>query len=277
MQQTSLLNAILPLYYWDEKYWCPNNRPSISKIGTLFFIEYLNDVYAVTAKHCINMANIENLFISLTQKNMKGIPVSKIIGFNYQDSLNTDTEVVFLKIPFQEFIDNVYNLNEQKIKSFINNMPFLKRQARIEKKKAGNYFDLKKYKIFCNLRKHFLDDIYNTFEQYHIKTLNVAENLELPIGAECQVMGYPQDYFDINLQEKSISVNLRGIKCVYCGKSVSGLDFVFEYGADKELNGISGGPVFYDNKVIAVATDIRRYDNKLYATPLSLSILPFLS
>lgn len=296
-----LRRAIVSLFYWDDKYFLIEGDPTLSKIGTAFFIQNNNDFYAITASHCLNNVEPENIFLAIPTHEMRSLPLSEIIKPKYLDGLHTDTEIRLLKLPLLDTLyqklGNLPNILAQNIM----NTPYMKRQLRIlrnSNKRIRNPYVRHHQELLYNYKmkkaKKIIDssfwkqmkasqeiDIQNKIQQactpdLQILTLHLIDS-SVPVNAECQLLGYPNSNFKIDYDRKSIASQLSVIPCIYKSYCKTTSDSVFEYQTDEDLDGFSGGPIIYDNQVVAVAHSVIKTEKLIKATPFSKQFMQNLS
>lgn len=131
-----LSRAIVPFLLWDNSVSEEEDLlPFVWKGGTCFFIQYEDDIYAVTAGHCLGPANPKNIFIALPNKSMKALPISKVLSSHYEDFLGTNTDVLLIKLSILDFLVAKAKSGSDKMAADILNTPRMKREMRLNKRR----------------------------------------------------------------------------------------------------------------------------------------------
>ena len=99
-------------------------------------------------------------------------------------------------------------------------------------------------------------------------TKEVITDVSLRVGNDKE----DNSFFDtISYNQNTIHSLILGTKCVFKGFDANRQDYVFEYTDTDNLNGMSGGPIIYEDSVIAVQHSIEK--GKIYATPITTEFI----
>lgn len=276
-----LLRTIVPFMIWDHDIpYLGTGMPPIGKCGTCFFVQYNNEYYAITAKHCLGDANPTKIFITLPNKEMKGLPISKVIFSEYNDGLGTDTDVVLMKMPILDTIFEKAKPNADKLAQELLNTPYMKRQIRLNKHRTMQEALAKtvESRFYQNMKKHqeqkvldLVDKAYT--EDLRICVFNIKETHKIKNGATCVSLGIPNSDFSIDYANNTIRSIILGVKCNFIEFDTNRQDYVFECNDADKLDGMSGGPIIYDDTVIAMQHSVNVQEKKIYATPITAEFI----
>ncbi len=278
MNDTELLGrTIVPFLIWDKSIPTDiNSMPCIGKSGTCFFVQHKNIFYCVTAHHCLSVAKPKDIFIALPNKEMKGLPVSHVLVSYYDEPLKTDTDVILVRMPILDTLVAKTKADSNKLAFDILNTPHMKRQIRLNKHRSKkealdkimgssfykNITQSKEQSILNIIDKAYTDDL-------KIRVLKLREFHDMKAGDACVALGIPKSDFSINYENRTINSLILAIKCEFLGLDSNRHDYVFKCKDVEKLNGMSGGPILFDNTVIAVLNSANIAEGKIYATPLT--------
>ena len=276
-----LSRAVIPFMIWDQSIpYLENEMPPIGKCGTCFFVQDNDEYYAVTARHCLGDTDPKYIFITLPNKIMKCVPISKIMFSKHNDGLNTDTDVVLMKIPILDTLIAKVQPEANKLAQDILNTPYMKKQIRLNKHRTPEEALAKTMgsSFYKNLRKHQEQKILNLVGMAYTEDLrfcvfNLKNNHNIKTGDVCVSLGIPNSDFSIDYNQNTIHSLILGTKCVFKGFDANRQDYVFEYTETDNLNGMSGGPIIYEDSVIAVQHSVNIQEKKIYATPITASFV----
>lgn len=272
-----LSRAIVPFLLWDNS--VPeeeNSLPFVGKGGTCFFVQYEDDFYAVTAGHCLGPANPKNIFIALPNKSMKALPISKVLASHHEDSLETGTDILLIKLSILDFLVAKAKSGSDKMAADILNTPRMKREMRLNKRRkplerlektvwSSFYKNISKSKqkeILELVEKVYTDDL-------KIRILKLKEVHDMKAGDVCVALGFPNSSFHIDYSQRTINSLILGVKCEFIGFDTNRHDYVFKCEEVKQLDGMSGGPILFQDRVIGVLHSANIKENIVYATPIS--------
>ena len=209
---------------------------------------------------------------------MKCVPISKIIFSKHNDGLNTDTDVVLMKIPILDTLIAKVQPEANKLAQDILNTPYMKKQIRLNKRRTPEKALAKTMgsSFYKNLRKHQEQKILNLVDMAYTEDLrfcvfNLKNNHNIKTGDVCVSLGIPNSDFGIDYNQNTIHSLILGTKCVFKGFDANRQDYMFEYTDTDNLNGMSGGPIIYKDSVIAVQHSIEK--GKIYATPITTEFI----
>ncbi len=272
-----LSRAIVPFLLWDNSIPTEEDSlPCVGKGGTCFFIQHKDDFYAVTARHCLEPASPKHIFIALPNKSMKGLPVSKVLVSHYEDSLGTDTDIILIKLSILDLLVAKAKSGSDKLAADILNTPYMKREMRLNKHRKpidrlkktvwSSFYETirnsKQKEILELVEKVYTDDL-------TIRILKLNEVHDMKVGDTCVALGFPNSNFHINYSQRTINSLILGVKCEFIGFDANRHDYVFKCEEVDLLNGMSGGPVLFQDRVIGVLHSANVKENKVYATPIN--------
>ena len=280
-ENDTLFRAVIPFMIWDSSIPYPKNEmPPIGRWGTCFFVQVDNDFYAVTARHCLGSTDIKNIFLALPNKEMRSVPISKVILSSYTDGVNTDTDVVLMKIPLLDTLIDRAKPETTKLSQEILDTPYMKRQLRLNKHRTPYEAVAKTLgsPFYQNMRKkqekevlNLIDKVYT--EDLRICVLNLREHHNMKKGDACVSLGIPNSDFNIDYVKNTIHSIIVGVDCKFVCFDPTRQDYVFECDKVGELNGMSGGPIIFDNTVIAMQHSVNVKEKKMYATPITTDFI----
>ena len=277
----TLFRAVVPFMIWDPDIpYQEDEMPPVWRWGTSFFVQVDNNFYAVTAKHCLGKVDITHIFLALPNKKMRSIPISKVILSNYTDDVYTDTDVVLMKIPLLDTLISKAKPETDKLAQDILNTPYMKRQIRLNKRRTPQeaikrimdssfYQQMRKYQEKDMLK--LIDKAYT--EDLRLCVLNLRKHHDMKKGDACVSLGIPNSDFNINYTQSTIRSVIVGINCKFICFDPVRQDYVFECDRVEELDGMSGGPIIFDNTVIAMQHSVNIKEKKIYATPITIDFI----
>lgn len=271
----TLFRAIIPFMMWDPDASYPENEmPPIWRWGSCFFVQCDEDFYAVTSKHCLANVDPKHIFLALPNNKMKSIPISKVIFSNYNDGLNTDTDIVLMKVAVLDALIAKAKPGTEHLAQNILNMPYVKKW--IKKNKHRNpkvaIKEIMESSFYQNVKKHQEKDVLKLVNEVYTEDLKFCvfklnEKHDLKDGDVCVSLGIPNSDFNINHEEKTIHSLILETECKFIGFDTIRQDYVFECDNVEDLDGVSGGPILFEDTVIAVQHSVEK--GKIYATPLT--------
>ena len=280
-ENDTLFRAVVPFMIWDPSIpYQENEMPPVGRWGTSFFVLVDDNFYAITAKHCLGNANPEHIFLALPNQNMRNIPISKIILSSYTDALNTDTDVVLMKIPLLDTLINRAKPETTKLSQDILNTPFMKKQMRLNKHRSPQEAIEKTLgsRFYQNMRKNQEKEILNLIDTVYtadlrLCVLNLRKHHDKKKGDACVSLGIPNSDFNINYTQSTIRSVIVGVNCKFICFDPVRQDYVFECDGVEKLDGMSGGPIIFDDTVIAMQHSVNIKEKKIYATPITTEFI----
>lgn len=275
-----LTRAVVPLMTWSNILVDAGFDIPIGRSGTVFFISYDDELYAITATHCLNSTDPRELFIALPSETMKSLPLSTIINSSYKDCPHIGTEITVIKMPVVDLLikrlgDFPYKLSQEMMCT-----PYFQRQIRLFRNgKIKTVYEIMNSPFCRNFKKSQDAKIQAAFEQVYtselkILNLNLSDTTaKIPPNTECHLLGYPMFGWNIDYKNNSLATLFRGISCKFIKFDKDTKDYIFQYDTDEDLNGCSGGPILYNSKVVAVAHSINTNEKTIKATPFSKSFM----
>lgn len=279
----TITRAVVPLFVWSEPLEVIGIATPVGKIGTAFFIEYENELYAITATHCLKNTSPKDIFIAIPGDDMKSLPISTVIGSSYKDLPHIDTEISVIKMPLLDVLLQRIGNYPYILSQEIINTPYIKRQIRLFRKgRLKSVYDIINSNFYQNMKKTADGKIQKALQRLYppelkILNLRLSNSANMLINTECQLLGYPNAGFNINYDEPALTTLFRGMACKFLGYDTNTRDYVFQYETDEDLNGCSGGPIIYDNQVVAVAHSVIKTEKLIKATPFSKQFMQNLS
>ncbi len=275
-----LIYCISPVLYHDVSTEYSYRR------GTAFYTQYSERLFAITASHCIEKNDINNLFLGLNpskRRNYK-IPLNKQINVNYTDGAEIDSDIRIFEI---DQISIMKNLAERtQIRSYddmvkeIRCTPLAKRLLKKYKNQPEKFREaLMKTTMFKTIHGRQLDEIEDSLEKADtsladIKTLELTKDIILQPGDPFAAVGFPTepsgDKLKMTDDGKITGWHFSYAECdlTYIETHQKCGDYVFSYDKSLDLNGFSGGPVVgANNKVIGVLSWGEKEKGLVYVTP----------
>lgn len=275
MDEKLYADAILQVIYANEE------RKAWFK-GSSFVIVVKNEGFLITVSHCIDEMNLKDLFFSKmsTDRELYCIPINNQIRAS--DSTG-DTDLRILKIDDKAYIKNV--IENAQIKTTneyckeILNTPLINRFKRIYK---NNLKKLIKKSIqstlYKTLRKKQNDEINVAIKNANtslaeIKNLELANFCPKEKGKDCLVIGYSWDKSKIDCDDYGTFQHgyqhLMIVEAKLAGKPYEeSASMSLIYTSDDSMNGVSGGPVIADGKVIGICSFIEEKNKILHFIPV---------
>ena len=271
-------DAVLQMVYIDEESGIPWIK------GTCFIVAYGEKLFLITASHCIEDNYLKCLFLSKmsTERNLFSIPINCQIKSIDKRGVEVDTDLRVLKIDDKKAEDNIIKhtviKSPKELEKEYFETPFRRLQRMYKnnpKKLLKKFFESKFYKTIHKKQEVEINkNIKNANTSLaEIKNLIlVNRNFVYQKGKECQVYGYSvakgrMDYNDKGEFEKAnqVLIQVRGkLTGIYKDSSQT---WEISYDYEGSLDGISGGPVITDGKVIGVASYISEKEKRLYFIP----------
>jgi len=275
VQDTDLTRAVVPLLVWNKDFAADGVKTPVGKAGTAFFVEYKSNIYAITASHCLNCVSPDDLFIAIPGDIMKSLPVSNVIDSFYNGTPDIGTEITVIKLPLFEVLIKRFENYSILLSRQILNTPYFKRQLRLLRngkiKNISTLFGSNFYKHIKKLQEHEIaDNVERAYpSEFKILSLKLAEDDFVQSGTVCQLLGFPKYGFDIDYDVSSVKTLLRGVAIKFLGYNRETRDYIFQYETDEDLDGCSGGPVIYNERVIGVAHSVQEREKILKVSPFS--------
>ena len=271
-------NAVLQVIYLDD------NKISWYK-GSSFVIVINKEIFIVTASHCIDEVSIQHLFFSKmsTDRKLYSIPIKNQIKSFDISGTRIDTDLRILKVDDEAYNKNV--LENAQIKTVdeycatILNTPFSERLKRMYKNNPIKLIKkMKQSRLYNTLRKkqnHEIDEAIKNANTSlaEIKNLELADIKKKKKGKDCLFIGYSWTKSKIDCDDHGVfqhgyqHLMVVGAKLTgnfYANSSTWSL----VYTSDDDMNGVSGGPVIADGKVIGVCSFIEEKSKIMHFIPV---------
>lgn len=272
------LDAVLQVVYLDKdkRFW---------RKGSSFVIVVNEKIFIVTASHCIDEINFQDLFLSklTTERRLFSIPIKSQIKTFDTIGTRVDTDLRILKVD-----DDVYNQNiienaqltppEERYNA-IWKTPFYKKLKRIYRNNSAKLIKkLEESKLYSTLTQKQNNEIYEKIKNAdtslaEIKNLKLADFCPKEKGKECFFIGYSIDKSKITCDDYGVFQYGHQGLMVMNGKLTGEFrensgTYSLVYQTDYSLDGVSGGPVIADGKVIGVCSFIEEKNKTLFFIPV---------
>lgn len=271
--------AILQVVYQNK-----DNYTWIS--GSAFVVSVREKLFIVTVSHCIQEISIQDLFFSKmsTERQCFCLPITHQVKSYDSKECRCDTDLRVFKVDDEEYFKNIVensrvgNLKEYSTE--IIKTPLFHKLKRIYKNRPDKLLKkLKTTKLFNTLIDKQNEKIKRQIENSNtalaeIKSLNLADSFEYSEGKECSFAGYSFTKSGIEYDDNNVFVqghqHLMVLHGELTGKYYKGSKtYTLRYETDNDVNGVSGGPVWVDKKVIGVCSFIEEKNKLLHFIPVS--------
>lgn len=271
--------AILQVIYNDD-----NNYTWIR--GTAFVVLFREKLFIVTASHCIQEENIKDLFFSkmATTRPCFSLPIMCQIKSYDKSGTEIDSDLRIFKIDDEEYYKHIIDNSEiQPLEEYskeIIRTPFFNKLRRQCKNKPNKLMKkLTSSKLYLTLTskqnrkiKQILENSDTSIAE--IKSLNLANTFEYNKGTECSFAGYSIEKGYIETDDCGALIHGHQHLMILHGELTGDFNensntYTLKYETDNDLNGISGGPVWADRKVIGVCSYIEKNNKILHFIPVS--------
>ena len=278
MGDTQYSRAILQVIYLDEY------RRSWFK-GSSFVIVVNKEIFLVTASHCIDEMNIKDLFFSkmATDRKLYSIPIKNQIKSFDVTGTKVDTDLRILKVDDEAYNKNVIEnaqikTSDEYCSEFTNN-PLFRRLKRIYKnnpvKLMKKFTQTTLFETFYQKQNNQINEAIKNANTSlaEIKNLELADFCPKEKGKDCLFIGYSWTKSKIDCDDGGVfqhgyqHLMIIGAKLTgkFCDKSST---WSLIYTSDDDMNGVSGGPVIADGKVIGVCSFIEKKNKILHFIPV---------
>ena len=275
---TKYCEAVLQVVYISK-------QPFYSRLsGSAFVVSYKEKLFIITASHCLDEENINDLFFSKLATNRKcySIPiVAQIKSFDVT-ATEIDTDLRIFKVDDKAFnnniIENASIKTDYEYAQEILRTPYIQRMKRLYKNNPHKRLKkVKTSKLYNTLLRHQEEEVNKAIINANtslaeIKNLVLAsKDFLFTKDKDCIIIGY-------SFSDSSIDYNDNGtVKYgnqyleVYHGKLTGEYNQINDTyslvpDTNENLNGFSGGPVIADGKVVGVLSYIK--EKKLYFIPI---------
>jgi len=254
--------------------------------GSCFVLGYKEKLFIVTASHCIEDNELDKLFLGkmATKRTLYSIPIQTQIKSYDTRYTKVDTDLRIFKVNDEEFNNNI--LKNAQIKTIdeyckeIRKTPLFNRMARRYKNNHTKLMEkITQTKLYKTLYQK-----QNSKNNEAIKNANTSlaeiKNLKLAnkdfiykAGIECQIYGYSISKGQIKYDENGVFVSAHQVLIQLLGKLTgeynnSSQTYIVKYENNEDLDGISGGPVIADGKVIGVCSFVEEKNKILHFIPV---------
>lgn len=253
--------------------------------GTSFILSYKGLGFIVTATHCIDDSSLSQLFFSKisSKRHRFCLPIQAILKCNDIKGTKVETDLTILKINDEEYRNHLKEAaNLESISYFSNQViktPLI--QKLIHKYKSHPLKLLKKikettlYKTITKRQNQYIEEKLKNANTSlaEIKDFKLAQkDFTFEAGKKCIFIGYSiskglMDYDDYGHFIKAvqyIAVYSGYLTGIYNEASET---YDLKYETDDNLDGLSGGPVICDNKVIGMISTIAEKEKILKFIP----------
>lgn len=271
--------AILQVVYNDD-----NNYTWIR--GTAFVVLFKEKLFIVTSSHCIQEENIKDLFFSkmATTRQCFSLPITCQIKSYDKSGTEIDSDLRIFKIDDEEYYKHIIDNSEiQPLEEYskeIIRTPFFNKLRRQYKNKPNKLMKkLTSSKLYLTLTskqnrkiKQILENSDTSIAE--IKSLNLANTFEYNKGTECSFAGYSIEKGYIETDDRGALIHGHQHLMILDGELTGDFNensqtYTLKYETDNHLNGISGGPVWADRKVIGASSYIEENNKILHFIPVS--------
>lgn len=275
MDEKLYADAVLQVIYLNEK------EQSWFK-GSSFVVVIKNQFFLITASHCIDETSLKDLFISKmsTDRKLYCIPIKNQIRASYATG---DTDLRVFKIDDEAYNKNVIeNAQIKTMDEYCNeilNTPLINRFKRIYKNDPEKLINKSMQStLYKTLRQKQNDEINAAIKNANtslaeIKNLELANFCPKEKGKDCLVIGYSWDKSKIDCDDygrfQHGYQHLMIVKAKLAEKPCEEFaSMSLIYTGDDSINGVSGGPVIADGKVIGVCSFVEEKNKILHFIPV---------
>lgn len=271
--------AILQVVYNDE-----NDYIWIK--GSAFVVSVKEKLFVVTASHCIYDENIKDLFFSKmsTQRNCYCLPITHQVKSYDSKERRCDTDLRVFKVDDEEYFKNIMeNSGVENLREYSAELiktPLFHKLKRIYKNHPDKLLrKLKASKLYNTLTDKRNEKIKQKIENSdtslaEIKNLNLADSFEYKKRQDCSFAGYSTVKGNMEFDDYGFLTHGHQYLMVLHGELTGDFyensqTYALSYETDNDLDGISGGPVWADKKVIGVCSFIEEKKKLLHFIPVS--------
>lgn len=275
MDEKLYADAVFQVIYLNEK-------EQVWFKGSSFVIVVNTEGFLITVSHCIDEKNLKDLFFSKmsTDRKLYCIPIKNQIRTSYATG---DTDLRIFKIDNEAYNKNVIgNARIKTIDEYCNeilNTPLVNRLKRIYKNNLNKLKNkVLQTKLYKTLRRKQNDEINIAIKNANtslaeIKNLELANFCPKEKGKDCFVIGYSWDKSKIDYDDDGVFQqgyqHLMIVGAKLAGKPYEeSASMSLIYTGDDSINGVSGGPVIADGKVIGVCSFVEEKNKILHFIPV---------